>query len=568
MAQHGYDPIGEANERLRNALAQLKYARQVQKVFMDLGKGLSLRSSQEEILARIVEAVQSLFGEAYYLIQLTDPKTVLSTLVDYRGPLLPGAVGAIHLTRTSMAKTRLGPAVAQTGHVELFERPPNLFEDGQHAILVPLVADEQLYGVIHLEGHVQSPMGDDDEVLLISLANQLAMGLRNQRLLEETAYLKDYLADILEQANALIIVTDTNRQILVYNQAMERLLGFPKEQTLGTDLFLWVPTEEQERFAGEISATFNGLSSTVGVETRMRNRDGHPVQIIFHLSALRDRDGEIDSLILVGQDMTQIRELEVQVIEAEKMASLGKLAAGVVHELNNPLTSISVYAEYLLKKMRAGQADPGDISKMEKVQEGADRIQKLTRDLVSYGRPSSEEPEVLQLNELIAQGLSFCEHTIRKHEVVVRTDLIAELPPVLANRTQLLQLIINLITNACHAMDGGGELSLTTRTAATGQIQLTIADTGCGISEKDLKRVFEPFFTTKSAGQGTGLGLSIVSRIVEHHRGEIRVESTLGQGTTLNVLLPMHYGKPGREPPRRPDRSDPTPVLPRGEEPK
>ncbi len=539
MVEQGYDPIGEANERLRNALAQLKYARQVQKVFMDLGKNLSLKASQEEILAMIVEAVQALFDRAYYLLQLTDPKTLTPTLVDYQGPLVPGAADTIHLTHTSMAKTRLNASVGQASAVETFDRPPSLFTNSTHIILVPLVADEQLFGVIHLEGHAYAPLGDDDEVLLISLANQLAMGLRNQRLLEETAYLKDYMADILEQANALIIVTDVNRQILVYNRAMGRLLGFQKDQALGTDLFMWVPAEEHERLAGEISATFADKPSSVGVEARMRNRDGDLVQIIFHPSALRDRDGEIDSLILVGQDMTLVRELEAQVIEAEKMASLGKLAAGVVHELNNPLTSISVYADFLLKKMRGDLADAGDISKMEKIREGAERIQKLTRDLVSYGRPSSELHEILNLNELVAQGLSFCEHTVRKHDVLVHSDLATDLPPLVANRTQLLQLIINLITNACHAMEGGGELTLSTISTDGTTAQLTVSDTGTGISEKDLKRVFEPFFTTKSAGKGTGLGLSIVSQIVEHHRGEIDVESTLGRGTSFRVRLPL-----------------------------
>ena len=552
MVDRGYDPIEEANERLRNALAQLKHARQVQKVFMDLGKGLSLRSSQEEILGMIVGAVQNLFGDAYYLVQLTDPKTVLPTLVDHRGPIRSNASGTIHLTRSAIDKTRLNPTIAQTPSAELFETPPSLFDGSAHAILVPLVADEQLFGVIHLEGHQDAFLGDDDEVLLISLANQLAMGLRNQRLLEETAYLKDYLADILEQANALILVTDINRQILVYNRAMESLLGFQKDETLGTDLFMWIPDEEHKRLAGEISGTFSGQTTPAGVETRMRNREGEPVQIVFYPSALHDRDGEIDSLILVGQDMTQVRDLETQVIEAEKMASLGKLAAGVVHELNNPLTSISVYAEFLAKKLRAAEGEPADISKMEKIKEGAARIQKLTRDLVSYGRPSSEEPEPIKLNELVAQGLSFCEHTIRKHDVRVLTDLDDGLPPLVANRTQVLQLLINLITNACHAMEGGGELTLVTRSQGLDLALLSVADTGVGIPEQDLEKVFEPFYTTKSAGMGTGLGLSIVSRIIEHHRGEVQLESTLGRGSTFRIKLPLGVvTKPKRkEPPR------------------
>jgi PAS domain S-box-containing protein len=561
MTNRDYDPIKEANERLRGALAQLKYARQVQKVFMYLGKGLSIETSRQRILVMIVEALQALFSQAHYLVQLTDPKTCEPTLVDYRGPLIAGVASTIHLTASAVEKTRLNSSTVQAANVEISEYPPRLFDNSIHTLLVPLVADEQLFGAIHLESDERFPLDADDEMLLISLANQLAMGLRNQRLLEETAFLKDYLSDILEQANALIIVTDINRQILVFNKAAEHLLGFPKDQTIGTDLFIWVPGEEHSRFAEKISSTFSGGLSATGVETRMRNRDGELVQIIFHLSALRDRNGEIDSLILVGQDMTQVRQLEAQIIEAEKMASLGKLAAGVVHELNNPLTSISVYAEYLLKKMRAGDLVENDVAKLERIRAGAGRIQKLTRDLVSYGRPSSEEPEMLQFNEIVLQGLSFCEHTVRKYDVVVHRNLAEEIPEFLGNRTQLLQMIINLITNSCHAMQGGGELMLKVQRINPKIVELVVGDTGTGISSKDFSRVFEPFFTTKSPGEGTGLGLSIVSRIVEHHGGEIEVSSTLGVGTSMRIKLPLDNPVFGVKPEKDSVVSDPKPPL-------
>jgi signal transduction histidine kinase len=223
------------------------------------------------------------------------------------------------------------------------------------------------------------------------------------------------------------------------------------------------------------------------------------------------------------------------------MASLGKLAAGVVHELNDPLTSISVYAEYLVKKLASGNTDSYDAEKMERILEGARRIQKLTRDLVSYGRPSSEEPESLQFNDLITQGLSFCEHTIRKFDVCVNTDLLEDLPEIVGNRTQLLQLIINLVTNACQAMKGGGELSLSTNIKNSRALVLTVSDTGSGIPARDLKRIFEPFYTTKTDGEGTGLGLSIASRIIEHHRGRIDVTSAPGEGTTFVIHLALGH---------------------------
>ncbi len=535
-----HDAIDEANQRLRNALSQLKEARQIQKVLMGLGKELSIGCSQEEFLYTVVEAVRSLFPACFYLVQLMDPRNLIITAVDHHGPILRNQPNRIHLSRSALIKTHLDQNIVQSPHIEVFDEVPLLFEGSSHAIHVPLVCDNQLFGAVQLEGPDAVPLGDDDEVLLISLANQMSLALRNQRLLEEMAFLKDYLESILEFANALIIVTNKNRQILVYNRAIEKLLEFPKDQTLGTDLFMWLPREEHERFARGISRVINDSQApSEGMEANMCNRDGQQVQVLFHLAALRDPDGNVGSIIMVGQDITRIRSLESQIIEAEKMASLGKLAAGVVHELNNPLTSISVYADFLIRKLSQGDLDRGDVEKVEKILQGAKRIQKLTRDLISYGRPTSDRPEAIQLNDLIYQALSFCEHDIQKYDIRVNTDFNSSLPKIYGKRNQLLQMTINLITNACQAMEGGGEITLSTKTMENEQLMLRVSDTGSGIMKKDLDNIFEPFYTTKKNGEGTGLGLSIVSRIIEHHRGNIEVDSTQGVGTTFVIMLPL-----------------------------
>ncbi|NMB77344.1 MAG: PAS domain S-box protein [Myxococcales bacterium] len=532
------NPLEEANQKLRNALEQLKRLRLVQKVFLGLGQMFSVGASQEELLKVIGEAMGALFGNVYYLVQITDPHPPAPIACDSRGPLLPNVAQHIHLTRSSVAKTRVEAAALHAPYVKVHDEVPRLFEGSTHAIHVPLVAENQLFGAIQMEAGPGVPLGDDDEVLLIALANHMALAIRNRRLLEETAYLRDYMASILEHANALIMVLNMNRQILVFNRALEDLLGFSKDDVLGTDMFQWMPADVQDRFAAEISAVLDERPSPAGVETRLRNREGQPVQIQFQLASLKDPDGRPESLILVGQDLTRLRNLERQVIEAEKMGSLGKLAAGVVHELNNPLTSITVYSEYLAKRIRAGQIDAADADRVEKILEGAGRIQKLTRDLVSYGRPSPDEPELLNLNDLVHQALGFCEHIISKHDVRVSCELCESLPPIQGTRNQLIQVIINLVTNACQAMEGGGELSLCTRAEGEERVALSVSDTGIGIPEKDQRRIFDPFFTTKKDGQGTGLGLSIVSRIVEHHGGTIQVKSEPGKGTVFDVLLP------------------------------
>jgi signal transduction histidine kinase len=260
---------------------------------------------------------------------------------------------------------------------------------------------------------------------------------------------------------------------------------------------------------------------------------------MFNTSALRAPDGSIDGVIAIGNDVERMRSLERQIIQAEKLATLGQLAAGVVHELNNPLTSISVYGDYLVRLFERG-GERGDLDKANKIVEGAGRIQKLTRDLMSYARPSGEYEWVL-LNDVVRQALTFCEHIVRRGEAEVTLALGDELPRVHGIRAQLHQVLINLITNAIHALPPpGGHVTIGTGLVDGGRaVEVRIADSGVGIGTLDRAHVFEPFFTTKKDGKGTGLGLSIVKNIVEGHGGQVRFESEVGMGTTFFITLPI-----------------------------
>lgn len=229
----------------------------------------------------------------------------------------------------------------------------------------------------------------------------------------------------------------------------------------------------------------------------------------------------------------------MQVIHAEKLSTVGQLAAGVVHEINNPLTSISVYADYLVKKFKRQGMDPADITMLEKILDGSNRILKCARDLVNYAKPSPGRMDVLSLNDVTAQAISFCEHVIEKHSAQLTTELETELPPVYGVQDRLQQVLINLVTNACHALPpGGGRIWVRTMAVGQAAIAVEVEDNGAGIAIGDLPRIFDPFFTTKTPGQGTGLGLSIVKNIVDSHEGSILVRSEPGKGTTIAITLP------------------------------
>jgi signal transduction histidine kinase len=249
--------------------------------------------------------------------------------------------------------------------------------------------------------------------------------------------------------------------------------------------------------------------------------------------------GPIEAVVAIGQDQSKIDLLQEQIVRAERLATLGELAAGVVHELNNPLTSITVYAEYLVRKLEAAGADVSDVEKLRRIGASAQRLLRFSRDLVQYARPSGKELEPVDLAGVVRQSVSICEHLIDRGGVSLTIEVDPHLPVIRAVAGQLEQVLINLITNAVHAVESGGKVVVRARLDAPGAALLEVADSGPGVAEEDHERIFEPFFTTKPDGKGTGLGLSIVRNIVDQHRGQISVgRSDLG-GASFRVSLPL-----------------------------
>jgi two-component system, NtrC family, sensor kinase len=325
---------------------------------------------------------------------------------------------------------------------------------------------------------------------------------------------------------------------VVFNQALSALTGLSKERVLGRDLFSLVPESEHLRLAPVLAAAMRG-ESVNGFETRLLTHDGNEVRVSFATSSMLTQPGEVEGVIAIGQDVTVVKELEKRIIHAEKLASIGQLAASVVHEINNPMTAVATYADALLQRSRLTPgANPADQEKLRKILESSHRILRFTRDLVSYARPAQDRPERVTVNAVVDMAVGFCEHVVSQARVTVHRAYAPDVPAVAAVRANLVQVFVNLITNACHAMPPGGEVHLTTVLEGTDAV-VRVRDTGTGIEARHLTRIFEPFFTTKPEGKGTGLGLSICQGIVENHGGRLTVESTPGQGTTFTVRLPV-----------------------------
>jgi signal transduction histidine kinase len=253
------------------------------------------------------------------------------------------------------------------------------------------------------------------------------------------------------------------------------------------------------------------------------------------LAALVDNHGALDR---------SLRDLRRQVIQSEKLASLGQIAAGIVHELNNPLTTIVAYSDFLRRKL-AARGDPADVERLARINEAADRILRFSRDLTAYSRPANEVPAPVAIHDVIERALVFCEHELDKKGVMIERSF-GQVRPVRGVAGQLTQVFVNLFTNAAHAMrDRGGLLTITTSMtdgdadgAPVREVLVSITDDGHGIDEGHIERIFEPFFTTKTDGSGTGLGLSIVRSIVQSHGGRISVTGKQPHGTVFLLELP------------------------------
>ena len=290
-----------------------------------------------------------------------------------------------------------------------------------------------------------------------------------------------------------------------------------------------LPIDEAEECTFHVGFDGSSLVLDVGADARFVERAAAVLAGVIRQASVTER---------ARTQSAELRELQAQVIQSEKLASLGQLAAGVVHELNNPLTSIVAYSDYLRKKGEREGRDTSDLERLRRIGEAADRILRFSRDLVDYARPSSGVATQIVIEDVVEQSLVFCEHVLGHTGVVVERRYAAGVPRVIGVASELTQVLVNLVTNACHAMpEVDGRLVVATA-VEDDVVHVELMDNGHGIAPDLLGKVFEPFFTTKSEGRGTGLGLSIVRNIVARHGGGVRVESDGENGSKFILSLP------------------------------
>lgn len=516
--------------------------RGLQDALLALSREVALAVGEDEMVGAIARCLRLLFPGWFFCVRIVEPRTLALTSLYAEGLLTEVRRGRLSLTRAAAEAAHLAPQTLDPDRVALTEIEPLVFVQGVQGFARPLVAAGQFFGLVNLEHPGATADPARDERLLVQVVNQAAVGLRNAKLIEELTFVREHLEELLEHANALILAVDLRMRVTVFNRALVRLTGVGRAEALGQSALGLSPEAERPRFLGLLEKGLGGGPVDV-TELVLQGRSGAEVRVALSTAPVRNAAGEVEGLIAIGQDLSRQRALEGQVVQAEKLATLGQLAAGVVHEINNPLTSIRLCADALLQAAAAGRvAGPADVVKLGSIRESAERIHRFARDLTSYTRPAAERPEEVDLHGLLDQAARYCDHSIRRSRATLSRSYAEGVPPLRAVRANLVQVFVNLLTNACQALpEGGGEVALATR-VGEGGVEVAVSDGGTGIAVGDLARVFAPFFTTKPEGQGTGLGLTIVQNLVEKHGGSVRVTCSPGKGTTFRVWLPLGGG--------------------------
>jgi len=377
-----------------------------------------------------------------------------------------------------------------------------------------------------------------------NVAGQVAGSLARARLTET----RRRLMTAIEQTPDSVVITDTDGTIIYVNPAFERVSGYSRAEAIGRNSRLLKSGHHEAAFYEEFWATISGGDVWQG-QLVNKKRDGALYTEETIITPVRDEQGAIINYIAIKRDVTQELQLEEQYRQAQRLESIGRLAAGVAHDFNNILTVITGHSELLLSQYYS----PDDPRRQEvgQIQQAAERAGMLTRQLLAFSRQQRLKPQVFNLNDAVINLEKMLRRLIGE-DVVLITKLAPDLGSVKADPGQMEQVLMNLAVNARDAMPRGGQLILETANITLDQsgplspplppgsyLMLTVTDTGVGMDADIQARAFEPFFTTKEMSKGTGLGLSTVYGIVQQSNGQIQVESILGQGTTFRIYLPQ-----------------------------
>jgi len=532
--------------RLRQRLLRSEYERR--RAAEELNRRLSELFSLQELsyvlsdsleLDRIVEqvvryAVRFLDAQGALLALVGDAASDPLHVAAAEGTLAPLRGQKIHADDAGLVARSTGRE-----HLELIRNSgaePTVIAQGFEAAAaaaVPLRSHGIVIGTLIITDPKQGVFVPEDIRLLSTLATHAAVVIANARFFEMVRHAKEQWETAFDALSEGIAVVDDEGRVRRSNRALAGLLNMPLPNVVGTPLgeaLLGKPNALQELLAatrrGDRPAPLVARSERLGRAVRVN-------------AARIPGAATEQSIVVMVEDVTEQQALETQLVQSEKLAAVGQLVSGVAHELNNPLTSIAGLSEFLLEQKELGKKDRGHL---QVIQEQAERAGRIVRNLLTFARKGAAERVPVDLNDVIRRTLSLTSYDLKLKDIQVERELSGALPDVFGDRHGLQQVVLNLVTNAAHAVAENPRerpREITVSTWFDGQVHLRVADTGPGIPDEIVQSVFTPFFTTKEPGQGTGLGLSITYSIVESHGGQITLEPRGPRGgAAFRVDLP------------------------------
>jgi two-component system, NtrC family, sensor kinase len=543
-----FEPLKRAiQDRVDRVFDRKRY--DYRQTLITFGRGLSSQTDLDRLLHSIVDRLSETLLVARVAIFFPNPDGSYTLKAGHGLPsqllngeaMAPQALGFLNFDRPEAGTHIFLENPQQALHLTAGERQTAALLDLNYYL--PCRLQQKTIAIIGLGRTTHGDfLSSEDVELLESMASYIGIAIQNARLyasleqkISEYERLKEFNENIVESINVGVFAVDLEERVESWNAQMEVMYAMSRQEAVGRYL--------RDILPAEFMTEFLRLKDEPGVHNlyrfRLQSRSGENRCANVAIAPLVSRNFEVVGRIIIVDDITERMELEAQLAQADKLSSIGLLAAGVAHEVNTPLAVISSYTQMLAKQVRGDQRMA---PLLDKITQQTFRASEIVNGLLNFSRTGAAEFTALDLNHIIEETLKLLEHQFRASQVQLQTSFEDNLPPILGNSGKLQQVFLNLFLNAKDAMAAGGTLRVATQ--ANGRVAVDVSDTGSGIASEHMQRIYDPFFTTKgtvSEGQrrGTGLGLAVSYGIIQEHAGKIQVESQIGSGTTFHLEFPM-----------------------------
>ena len=524
--------------------AELAEAHRVMQRMWTLGQQIALELTPERVLRRFIEAAMDVLRVDGGAVGLLAGDRVQIAITAGLGDSLAGS--AFPVTGSAMGRVaRAAEAWWTADALSCAESADDIpLSDGaRSAVVIPLQRRGECIGAITLLSRSKREYSESDVAHVEAMADLLSVALSNADLLETLRKAEWRFRTLFRAAPDAVLTVFESGRIREANDAVHDIFGVHPVQMVGRTLDEFVVPDDVGRLRHELAHVLTGAPSRLEIRARHGMGDGASVRIV-QLAARLLPEADPPQVLFLGRDMTSEREMRARLAETERLAAVGELVAGVAHEVNNPLCTISAFAQ-LLK--RDGELGEEQRESVDVICSETQRASQVLRDLLTFARRSEGENATIQLNDLLERTMRLRVYEMDSLGIKAEYDFANDLPLTRGDPRQIQQVVLNLVMNAIQAMEpmGGGTLRIASF-AEGERVVLEVSDTGPGIPEAARAHVFEPFYTTKRSG--TGLGLSVSYGIVASHGGEISIVSTGPCGTTFRISLPTIYGAEASEP--------------------